>query len=274
METAQNNDRLTISQPQPKQSEILGWLVEQVTILAEAMGEAMTPARLKIYAGDLSDLNRPQLEVAFARARRELRFFPKIAELRELAGVAAKDRHNVEGEAGWKWANDYLRKWGVDLMPLWSNGKRIDAPAIPPRIEYALRRIGGLSGLNQITADSRPFMFRDFCEAYNLAPIADSLAPQLTDKFPISEGQVKQLSDGANELREIKPEVRMFPAKAVPQLLTDEQLRQRREMLAQQAAALRQGQRAQRSERMPNPPVESGNSPTLRRPAPMSASHA
>ena len=190
--TEHSNDKLATSRPQQKQSEILGWLVEQVTILAEAMGESMTPARLKIYAGGLADLNRPQLETAFARALRELKFFPKIAELRELAGAAAKDQHNVEAEAAWKFANDYLRRWGVNLMPFYSGGKRTEAPPLPPQIDYALRRIGGLRGLNQVTEENRPFMLKDFCEAYKLAPIADLLAPQLANKFQ-TDGGLKRL---------------------------------------------------------------------------------
>ena len=204
------------------------------------MGESLSPERLQIYAADLADLDHSQLGVAFGRARRECRFFPQIAELRELAGVAVKDTRNVEAEATWKWSNDYLRKWGVDLMPVYSGGKRIEAPEIPQRIAYALRRIGGLSGLNQITADSRPFMFKDFCEAYNLAPIADSLTPQLTVKFPIAEGHVKQLGDGTLEQqREIKPVVLTPTAKAFPQSPeTDEQRRAQRERLKAQADEL------------------------------------
>lgn len=261
METEQNNDKLETSQPQRKQSETLGWLVEQVTILAEAMGEAMTPARLKIYAGDLADLDCPQLETAFARARRELKFFPKIAELRELAGAAAKDERNVEAEAAWQWANNYLGKWGIDLMPVYSGGKQTEAPAIPSRIAYALRRIGGLSGLNQITADNRAFLFKDFCEAYNLAPIADSIAPQLAGKFPITEGQVKQLSDGANEQREINAVVPTVKKAAFPQsLATDEQRRSQHERLKAQAAELLRRKAAQgHSERNDTPQSGSDN---------------
>ncbi len=214
------------------------------------MGETVSPERMKIYAGDLADLDRSQLEVAFTRARRELKFFPRISELRDLAGVAAKDVRNVETEAAWKFVNDYLRKWGVDLMPIYSGGKRIEAPALPPRIAYALRRIGGLCGLNQVTEEKRPFMFRDFCEAYNVAPIADLLAPQLADKFPVREGQVKQLTDGASiERPDVKPvPVRTFQAKPVPQPLTDDQLRARREMLARQAQLLRQAHHSERSD--------------------------
>src|ERR1019366_2340402 len=110
METAQRNDKLATSQHLKPHSR---WIGEQLTILGEAMGESLSPERLQIYAADLADLDHSQLGVAFGRARRECRFFPKIAELRELAGVAVKDTRNVEAEATWKWSNDYLRKWGV-----------------------------------------------------------------------------------------------------------------------------------------------------------------
>jgi hypothetical protein len=241
-ETERNNDKLATSSNSTRLSR---WIGEQLTILAEAMGESLSRARLQIYAADLADLEKSQLETAFGRARRELKFFPKIAELRDLAGVAAaKDTRNVEAEAAWKWANGYLRKWGVDLLPIYCGGTRTNPPALPSRIDYALRRIGGLRGLNQITEESRPFMFRDFCEAYNLAPIADSLALQLAGKFPISEGKVKQLTDGAlaEQSREAIPvPVPRVRPKPIPhqQPLTAAQCADRREMLKQQAAGLR-----------------------------------
>src|ERR1017187_6628261 len=98
METAQSNDKLATSQHSKPHSR---WIGEQLTILGEAMGEVLTPVRLQLYAADLADLDRSQLGVAFGRARRECRFFPKIAELLELAGFAAKDVRNVEAEAAW-----------------------------------------------------------------------------------------------------------------------------------------------------------------------------
>ena len=152
-----------------------------------------------MYAQDLSELARPQLEIAFGRARRELKFFPKISELLELAGAKPEDARKVEADAAWNHALNYLRKWGVDRMPVYSGGKRIDAPTLPPRIEFALRRVGGLWGLNQITSESRPFVQKDFTEAYQQAPIAESLAPQLGSMFGDKKllGQVKQLMSGA-----------------------------------------------------------------------------
>ena len=67
--------------------ELIDWINDQLTILAEAFGEKLTEERLDIYCGSLADIQQKPLDVAFRRARRELKWFPKIAELRELAGA-------------------------------------------------------------------------------------------------------------------------------------------------------------------------------------------
>src|SRR5258708_3535590 len=80
--------------------ELQEWLIEQLGILAVAFGEPITPERLRVYADDLlCDLSSEQLDTALIRARQELRFFPKIAELRDLAGMKAKDAQQVEANA-------------------------------------------------------------------------------------------------------------------------------------------------------------------------------
>lgn len=55
--------------------------------MAEAFGEPLTEQRQEIYCAGLADIPRQQLQTAFKRARYELRWFPKLAELRELAGA-------------------------------------------------------------------------------------------------------------------------------------------------------------------------------------------
>ncbi len=67
--------------------EFLEWINDQLTILAEAFGETLTEQRQEIYCGGLADIKQNQLEIAFRRARYELKWFPKLAELRELAGT-------------------------------------------------------------------------------------------------------------------------------------------------------------------------------------------
>jgi hypothetical protein len=67
--------------------ELIDWINDQLTILAEAFGEKLTEERQDIYCGSLADLQQKPLDVAFRRARCELKWFPRIAELRELAGA-------------------------------------------------------------------------------------------------------------------------------------------------------------------------------------------
>jgi integrase-like protein len=174
----QSADRIVISRPESPR-ELRLWLTDQLTLLAEACGEELTAARIRIYAEDLADLSRTQLQTGLTRARRELRFFPEISELRDFAGAKVEDAQQVDTNAAWEFANDC--RYGVVKYD------RDNRPPLPGRIEYALRRIGGLSGLNQVTAESFPFKYKEFCEAYRLAPMADVMVQQLAEKFPIHQ---------------------------------------------------------------------------------------
>ena len=89
-----------------------------------------------------------------------------VAEIRALADEPAGDPKKVEAEAAFEFAEDYLWKHGVDRLPIYASGKFISPPPLPPRIDAALRRIGGLGGLNQITDETRAFKRRDFVAAY------------------------------------------------------------------------------------------------------------
>jgi hypothetical protein len=152
-------------------------------MLAEAFAEPLTDERMEIYVRGLADIPQEQLRVSFQRALRQLTWFPKLAELRNFAGAGSEAENKVEADAAWKFVNDYLQRWGVDRLPIYSGGKQVTAPPLPPRIDYALRRIGGLRGLNHMDVTKLPFMYKDFCEAYNLAPIAEQMVPRLQLQF-------------------------------------------------------------------------------------------
>jgi hypothetical protein len=224
--------KLSVTQRPPL--ELQEWLIEQLGILAVAHGEPITPERLRLYADDLlCDLSKEQLQTALIRARRDLRFFPKIAELRDLAGMNAKETQQVEANAAWEYANRYLKRHGVVKYDL------EDRPALPPRIEYALRRIGGLWGLNQVTTESYPFKYKEFCEAYELAPVADFFALQLEEKFPVKQllgdSQLQLAVEKAHKQVSVQPTSRpQFLAKKIPEPPTESQISDRREMLRQQ----------------------------------------
>jgi hypothetical protein len=67
--------------------ELLEWISDELTILAEAFGEPLTEQRQEIYCAGLADIPKQQLHNGFRRARYELKWFPKLSELRELAGA-------------------------------------------------------------------------------------------------------------------------------------------------------------------------------------------
>ena len=75
---------------------------DELTVLAVAFGERLTEERQELYCRSLADVAQEQLRVAFRRARCELKWFPKIAELRELAGALASVEDGRPGpEEAW-----------------------------------------------------------------------------------------------------------------------------------------------------------------------------
>lgn len=175
---------------------IHSWISKQLTILAEAFGEQLTLERVEIYVTGLVDVPQERLKISFERALYELKWFPKLAELRDLSGTSADDEKKVEARAAWDYANEYLREWGVDRLPVRSGGQWITAPPLEPRLEYAIRQIGGFWRLNQVTDESYPFVFRDFSEAYALAPVAELMESRLLQQFSRREleGCTRELS--------------------------------------------------------------------------------
>jgi hypothetical protein len=142
------------------------------------------------------------IESAFREWRLQSSFFPAIADIAELISrwhgrVDHDDGKKIEANAAWDYINKYLHEWGVELLPRFSvGGQATTPPPLDSRIDYALRRIGGLRALNQVDVDKMPFMYRDFCEAYRLAPAAELMAGSLQQQFGKDKllGNVKQLS--------------------------------------------------------------------------------
>jgi hypothetical protein len=91
-ETKRNNNLIESIELARRQSRTSGpdlkiWIANQVSGLAVAFGCEITGERLESYAEHLADISKEKLQRAFWQAGRDLKFFPKIAELRELAGV-------------------------------------------------------------------------------------------------------------------------------------------------------------------------------------------
>jgi hypothetical protein len=228
--------------PGRQRDERLGWIIDQLSLAAVAKGQVFTSERLRINAEDLIDIPQDRLAAAFAKARRELDYAPGVAEIRRFAAADEESLRNVEAQAAWTFINEYLRKWGVDKLPIRSNGKWIIAPLLEPRLEYALRRIGGLWRLSQVTDQSYHFMQRDFCEAYTLAPAAESVGPQLMSQFgdQMLLGKVKQLGATSTTAGQMDPdepqEAVAAPARSPVRELTPERKAELRRQLDEELA--------------------------------------
>ncbi len=58
---------------------------KQLTVLAETLGEPMTPVRLAGYCSALEDVPLATIAVGMREAMRSCRYFPRPVEIRELA---------------------------------------------------------------------------------------------------------------------------------------------------------------------------------------------
>jgi hypothetical protein len=247
--TEQSNGKLITWQPESA-SELRLWLVDKITQLSECFGESLTDARLRAYAESLADLSREQLRLALNRALNELKFFPKIAELRELSGAPKPEqREEVEAKAAFALVVRHLEREGVMA------GMKL----LPPRVQFAVRQCGGLElfnrrlqihygdDLNPGKVEDRSYVYlvRDFDEAYKSFPLHNEMQPQLTAKGLVALPEPVRLFLNP----EPKPEKTNVEAPApipLPQFgkkmraePTDAELRDRREMLRQQAAQFR-----------------------------------
>ena len=177
--------------------------------------------------------------------RNDSSYFPSIDKIRERAGMNKSDHDAVEADAAWDTTLRYIDRYGCDGLPLWREGKQVDPPALPARISYAVRKVGGLYAIYKREIKSEPFMRKEFAEAYKLAPIAELILPQLEASFAshLLESACKALPQ-ANPCpsRENAAARENSPARGIPEHpekpLTDAEWSTRQEQLQAQKAQL------------------------------------
>jgi hypothetical protein len=69
---------------------------KQLTVLAETLGEPMSPVRLAGYCSALEDLPLEGVAIGMQEAMKKCRFFPKPAEIRELMALSPTWRRALE----------------------------------------------------------------------------------------------------------------------------------------------------------------------------------
>jgi len=224
-------------------------VLDQVTILAVGLGETVTPERLRIYAQKLAaDMTREQISRALNRALSECKWFPKIAELWELAELGKQQqRDEVEAEAAFQSVIRSLEREGVDF----------GIKHLPARTQHAVRQCGGLWQFNnrlqvRYGDDENPsemdnrspiFLQRDFVAAYKSYSIHEAMLPELTEKGILAFPQPIRMFLGTGQT-EPRPAVNQRPQQPpvstpkampkVPEPLTPTQMQDRKAILQQQ----------------------------------------
>jgi hypothetical protein len=236
------------SMPEEKRAERLGWIIDQLATAAIAKGQTHTPERLRINAEDLIDIPQADLAAAFDQARRELDYVPQVSELRRLALADESGKLDAETRAAW----DVLLRF-VDKWCRWNDGyfdgesghvvsARVEegAPQLPQRIVDTVRRTGGWAVYLRMEPRDFPFQQKRFFDEYKAWIRVEHALPDLAKVLQLPESpapaQPKQLAAPIIDADYIKP---FPPPTKVPEPLTSEQLRDRREMLRQQIETLK-----------------------------------
>jgi hypothetical protein len=95
-------------------------IIDNLTLLAVAYNEPLTPERIEVYTLALAGLTPEQLHHGFNRAIRELKFWPRPAELLEMCtGCASAMTDKLTIDLAWNWTRNYIEAFEVPPQRLW-----------------------------------------------------------------------------------------------------------------------------------------------------------
>jgi hypothetical protein len=194
--------------------------------------------------------------LALNRCMRECRFPVRLPDI--FLRIPGSEVPKIEAEmrAAWDVLIQFVNKWCR-----WNDGyfdgenshvvsARIEpgAPELPQRITDTVRRTGGWATYLRMEPCDFPFQQKRFFEEYQAWLAVERVLPDLAKVLQLPEAQIKQLTgsrtmDNAAQkstaASNLDVPVKTPAPKSVPEPLTSEQLRDRREMLRQQVETLK-----------------------------------
>jgi len=204
------------------------------------------------------DASVESIQCALTRCMKECRFPVRLPDI--FSRIQGQEVPKIEAEMRGAW--DVLIKF-VDKWCRWNDGYftahvEKDAPELPQRIMDTVRRTGGWAVYLGMERPDFPHQQKRFFEEYQAWIAVEHLAPDFAKvlQLPEAPAQPKQLAPAPQPIKNPDPVVKTFAAKSPPEPPTCEQLRDRREMLRQQAETLK-AKRAQPESRLPIPLIES-----------------
>jgi hypothetical protein len=204
---------------------------------------------------------------AMTRCCRECRYPVRLSDFLQRIPGQEIPQPEAEGRKAWDILQAFVRKYVGNSI----HGEYAPEhgwypktfPKLADRVLDTVRRTGGWKIYKCMTDADFPYVQKRFFEEYAAWTAVERVNP---DHMLSAVVESKLLTAAPAIPAQIKPveQPRTFEAKAVPQPLTDAQLRERREMLAQQATALHQRRVQRHTAHSANPNSESESSAPLR----------
>lgn len=197
-----------------------------------------------MYVESLGDLSDEQIRRSVGRAIRELKWFPKPAELRELVGHNPRDEQDAEARAAWgvvvNFAEKYVQSDPQGCYVVDQGVRRVPPPVLSQRILDTVRRTGGWRAYKLMRASDLPHQQKRFIAEYGIWTAVEQVPEsRLLTEMPRLQLVAKPIEPpSVTEPKQEQPKAPASKPKPMPEPLTDAQLRDRREMLRQQIAAL------------------------------------
>ena len=185
-----------------------------------------------------------EIDGALTRCARECQYPIRLPDILQRIQGQEIPKLEAEGRKAWEIVISFADKWvqsDVEGRYVITQGVRSsEPPKLAQRILDTVRRTGGWRAYKCMTNDDFPFQQKRFLEEYEAWMAVEQIAPSrlLTEltRLQLVGKSIKPPCITAPEQEH--PEAPAFKPKPMPEPLTDAQLRDRREMLRHQIAAL------------------------------------
>jgi hypothetical protein len=237
-----SSEKLESSTHIERSEVVVGKLVRFYSVMGHRPEE---PGALALMAEMLTQsATDEQITSALSRCARECRFPVRIPDI--MLRIPGQEVPHLEAEArkAWDVVEDFVSKWvqsDVEGNYMISRGVRsTEPPTLSTRIVDTVRRTGGWRAYKTMNQHDYPYQQKRFFEEYQAwAAVESANLPKLLVESPKLQLIAKSMERMSRKDCP-PPTERHVPVNKTPEPLTEAQLRDRREMLRQQAQQVKQ----------------------------------
>ena len=202
------------------------------------------PGALALMAEILAKIaTDEQVDGALTRCARECRYPVRLSDILQRIRGLEISQPEAEARKAWELLTSFAQKWvqsDTEGNYVVSRGVRSsEPPTLSDRILDTVRRTGGWKVYKCMTDDDFPFVQKRFFDEYAAwTAVEQVVLERLLTEIPQLQLVAKPMGLPKTEMQP-KPAGQRVVLKKIPQPLTEVQIRDRREVLRQQAARLK-----------------------------------